>query len=65
MDYRKRIQQIHGLYLTGDITYDEAKEEIASLESVHKRLKVNLKERVQKTVNAQCQKEKTTLFKMN
>lgn len=46
-------------------TYDEAKEELASLESVHKRLKVDLKERVQKEVVAQCQKEKTTLFKMN
>ena len=46
-------------------TYDEAKEELSSLESVHKRLKVDLKERVQKTVDAQCQKEKTTLFKMN
>jgi hypothetical protein len=45
-------------------TYDEAKEELASLESVHKRLKLDLKERVQKEVVAQCQKEKTTLFKM-
>lgn len=44
--------------------YDEAKEELAALESVHKRLKTDLKERVQKEVDAQCQREKTTLFKM-
>ena len=44
--------------------YDEAKEEFDALESVHKRLKTNLKERVQKEVDSQCRREKTTLFKM-
>lgn len=47
-------------------TYDESKEEIASLESVHKRLKTSdhLIERVKKEIDVQCRQEKSRPFNL-